>query len=104
MRLSTQARAFARRACAFFRGPTAAASPATDDDLDLPLDDTWAPSPAWPLTYCPPQFVATPAAVEAAGAVQVTGHRVFLVEIPGHRPCYCVQDGAGPDFESAVPQ
>jgi hypothetical protein len=63
-----------------------------------------APSPARPLVRCRPQFTATEAAIEAAGVVQVTGHRVFLVEVPGFRPCYCVQEGAGPDFESAVPQ
>jgi hypothetical protein len=47
-------------------------------------------------------YKVTAAAREAADTVLTSGCSVFLVEAPGFRPCYCIQDH-GPDFRSATP-
>jgi hypothetical protein len=49
-----------------------------------------------------PKYKVTAAAREAADTVLSSGCSVFLVEAPGFRPCYCIQDH-GPDFRSATP-
>lgn len=49
------------------------------------------------------KFHASDCANEAADVVEQTGHRVFLLENAGFRPCYFVQDG-WPDFESGIRQ
>jgi hypothetical protein len=65
-----------------------------------------AVSPSVPVASAPrplsPTYRVTAAAREAADTVLSSGCSVFLVEAPGFRPCYCIQD-SGPDFRSATP-